>query len=52
MVWSYIGLGKIWTHRSAGTALIEYHCAIKSNETTRAALDEAQQLLRRPYELP
>ena len=35
-----------------GRALIEYQCAIKTNDNTRGALDEAQQLLRRPYELP
>ncbi len=53
MVWSYIGLGKIFdVTDQRERALIEYQCAIKTNDNTRGALDEAQQLLRRPYELP
>jgi len=53
MVWSYIGLGKIFdVTDQRERALIEYQCAIKTNDNTRGALDEAQQLVLRSYELP
>jgi len=53
IAWSYIGLGKIFdVTDQRERALIEYQCAIKTNDNTRSALDEAQQLLQRPYELP
>jgi hypothetical protein len=52
-VWSYIGLGKILdVTNQRERALVQYQLAIDTGNNTRGALDEAQQLLRRPYELP
>jgi hypothetical protein len=52
-VWSYIGLGKIFDVTSQRErALRQYQLAIDTGDNTRGALDETQQLLQRPYDLP
>jgi predicted negative regulator of RcsB-dependent stress response len=52
-VWSHIQLGKIFDMTSQrDRAVMEYQLAIETNDNTRGAIDEARELLNKPYEWP
>ena len=52
-VWSHIQLGKIFDMTSQrDRAVMEYQLAIETNDNTRGALDQARELLNKPYEWP
>jgi len=52
-VWSYIGLGKIFdVTEQRERAVAQYQLAVQTNDNTRGAVDEARELLQKPYRLP
>jgi tetratricopeptide (TPR) repeat protein len=52
-VWSYIGLGKIFdVTEQRERAVAQYQLAVQTNDNTRGAVDEARELLLKPYRLP
>ena len=52
-VWSHIQLGKIFDMTSQrDRAVMEYQLAVETNDNTRSAIDEARELLNKPYEWP
>jgi hypothetical protein len=52
-VWSYIGLGKIFdVTDQREKAVAQYQSAVQTNDNTRGAVDEARELLQKPYKLP
>ena len=52
-VWSYIGLGKIFdVTDQRERAVAQYQLAVQTNDNSRGAVDEARELLQKPYRLP
>jgi tetratricopeptide (TPR) repeat protein len=52
-VWSHLQLGKIFDiTNQRDRALKEYRLALQTNDNTRGALTEAEQLLQEPYKWP
>jgi len=52
-VWSHIQLGKIFDMTGQrGRAVMQYQLAVETNDNTRGAIDEARELLDKPYEWP
>lgn len=52
-VWSYIGLGKIFdVTDQRKRALRQYQLAVQTNDNTWGAVDEARELLQKPYRSP
>jgi Tfp pilus assembly protein PilF len=53
MVWSHLQLGKIFDVTDQRIrAMAEYRRAIQTEDNTRGALDEARELMRKPYNSP
>ena len=52
-VWSHIQLGKIFDMTGQrDRAVMQYQLAVETNDNTRSAIDEARELLNKPYEWP
>jgi tetratricopeptide (TPR) repeat protein len=52
-VWGYIGLGKIFdVTDQRERAVAQYQLAVQTNDNTWGAVDEARELLEKPYRLP
>ncbi len=52
-VWSYVGLGKIFdVTGQRERAVAQYQLAVQTNDNTRGAVDEARELIQKPYRLP
>lgn len=52
-VWSHIQLGKIFDMTGQrDRAVMQYQLAVETNDNTRGAIDEARELLGKPYEWP
>jgi hypothetical protein len=50
LVWSRVELGKVWDVVGLrDRAVLEYRLALKTNDNTRGALDEANRYLRVPF---
>jgi len=52
-VWSHVQLGKIFDMTGQrDRAVMQYQFAVETNDNTRGAVDEARELLIKPYEWP